>query len=665
MKDNNKICFISCVNNAAKYEECLKYIMALDIPDNYTIETISIIEANCMTEGYNAGMKDTDAKYKVYLHQDVFIINKNFIHDIIKLFMENEKIGLIGICGSKTIPEDAHWRNSSCRIGKVYKNYTGNMEVLTFNEVNNEYETVMALDGLIMATQYDLTWREDIFNGWYLYDLSQTLEFINAGYEVVVPRQEEPWCIHDCGIIKIGDEFQCYSNVFLENYSKTIDKLTEKRKNYKEPEMKNQNNNRKKNIVFVHLESLSSLTFNQYKNEMPALTNIMGQSITFENFYSTATSTLMAMKDLFHGNDFEMDNSVSIGDIAEANLDDNIFDVLYENEYKTLGITYPMPFEDAINERNIWSGLENKLIYKNDYNDFIDNIDNHIKNSGINNKPFALYVWDIRSHLEYSDLSKAKGENSLERIQLGYSCIDNTLGLLIKVLKENNVFDNTIIVGFGDHGDDYWTHGINCGLSHSIQPYTNIVATPAFIFDSQIQPTVNKDLVCLTDLKSSILFLLGIEHESKFIHSGKNIFLENNKYVFSRNLLANQKNHSSVEGLKKAYSITSKDYHLIVSDSGLEMYAHKMDPTNHNNLLSFFNFSNEGEIIFTKRGAMHTHFTNFMGADQIEDIYINFILMYQKLKERVLVKNNFITTHEKNLFDMLNFRKVKERNFMW
>ena len=36
-----------------------------------------------MTSGYNNAMKKTDAKYKVYLHQDVFILNHNFLMDIL------------------------------------------------------------------------------------------------------------------------------------------------------------------------------------------------------------------------------------------------------------------------------------------------------------------------------------------------------------------------------------------------------------------------------------------------------------------------------------------------------------------------------------------------------------------------------------------------------
>ena len=77
--DNKKIAFIICVNNMQYYEECLRYIQELEVPDGYSTDILCIQEADSMTQGYNGGMQASDAKYKVYLHQDTFILNRNFI----------------------------------------------------------------------------------------------------------------------------------------------------------------------------------------------------------------------------------------------------------------------------------------------------------------------------------------------------------------------------------------------------------------------------------------------------------------------------------------------------------------------------------------------------------------------------------------------------------
>ena len=86
--DNRKIAFIICVNNNRLYSEAEIYIRNLNIPEGFKIEIIPIFNAESMTSGYNSVMKRNNAKYKVYLHQDLFIINKNFIFDILDCKMK-------------------------------------------------------------------------------------------------------------------------------------------------------------------------------------------------------------------------------------------------------------------------------------------------------------------------------------------------------------------------------------------------------------------------------------------------------------------------------------------------------------------------------------------------------------------------------------------------
>lgn len=220
--NNNKICFISCINNQQLYSEALYYINQLEIPEGYEIECISIENAESMTKGYNEAMKASDAKYKVYLHQDVYIINKSFIKDMLNIFKSNEKVGMLGVVGAKIIPTSGIWWESKKKYGKVYDSHTGQIELLSFDEVTGLYETVQAVDGFFMVTQYDIPWREDIFDGWYFYDISQCIEFKKSGYEVAIPKQKIPWVIHDCGIVNDQKGYEDYRRLFLDEYSKDI-----------------------------------------------------------------------------------------------------------------------------------------------------------------------------------------------------------------------------------------------------------------------------------------------------------------------------------------------------------------------------------------------------------------------------------------------------------
>lgn len=194
MVDENKICFIICANNELFYEECVKYIRWLEVPDGMEVELMEIREASSMTGGYNEGMRSSNARYKVYMHQDVFIINKYFIYDITSIFKSNEKIGLIGLIGSIKVPESGvMW--SGNRVGNWSKIIP--WEGYRYDMEKDGWWEVEGVDGLLMATQYDIPWREDLFDGWDFYDLSQSFEMRKRGYRVVVPVHKRFWHLHD------------------------------------------------------------------------------------------------------------------------------------------------------------------------------------------------------------------------------------------------------------------------------------------------------------------------------------------------------------------------------------------------------------------------------------------------------------------------------------
>ena len=70
-------------------------------------------------------------------------------------------------------------------------------------DMKEEDTIVEAVDGLLIATQYDIPWREDLFKHFDFYDVSQSFEMRRAGYKVLVPYQETPWVIHDSSFAKL------------------------------------------------------------------------------------------------------------------------------------------------------------------------------------------------------------------------------------------------------------------------------------------------------------------------------------------------------------------------------------------------------------------------------------------------------------------------------
>ena len=86
-------------------------------------------------------------------------------------------------------------------------------------EPEGAYVEVEAADGLFLAMQYDIPWRDDLFTGWHLYDTSQCKEFARRGYKTVVPNQEEGfWCIHFPKEKPLAPEYKIYQKAFLREY---------------------------------------------------------------------------------------------------------------------------------------------------------------------------------------------------------------------------------------------------------------------------------------------------------------------------------------------------------------------------------------------------------------------------------------------------------------
>lgn len=230
MLNDNKIAFIICANNDLYLEECIWYIDRLHIPSGYEVNIICITDAKSMAQGYNAAMKSSDAKYKVYLHQDVFIRNACFLDEILGIFESGREIGMIGVVGGNNLPADGvvycAWN-----IGSVYcSNLAKTISVLYHQDRKCSWLEADAIDGMLMVTQYDIVWREDLSLGWDFYDISQSLEFVRRGYKIAVPFQASPWCLHDSGHSKLihYDEarkqiLKEYKEFFTEDFKPFVD----------------------------------------------------------------------------------------------------------------------------------------------------------------------------------------------------------------------------------------------------------------------------------------------------------------------------------------------------------------------------------------------------------------------------------------------------------
>jgi hypothetical protein len=208
-RDPHGIAVVTCVNNGTQYNICLRYVDALQIPSGYTVEKIAVLGAASMAEGYQRAMEASTARYKIYIHQDVYLIHRGLLHELVTLFRTYPRLGLVGVVGPTRLPATGIWWVNNLRhcYGRLWEYYlpTGlpaslffKRRVLHFSRFRSfvgDYMPAAAVDGLFLATQYDLPWINPL-GGFELYEQVQALEFINAGLEVGIARQEAIWCLH-------------------------------------------------------------------------------------------------------------------------------------------------------------------------------------------------------------------------------------------------------------------------------------------------------------------------------------------------------------------------------------------------------------------------------------------------------------------------------------
>lgn len=215
MSDVNKIHFIICYNDEISMQECMRYLSFLHVPDGMETEVIGIAGAESVASAYQAAMCESDAAYKVYLRQDVLITNKYFISDIIQAFQDNPEFGMLGVLGSSRILQDAdYWGQWDTGMAQCYSSFE---QYRTKWYHPKEIKPVAAVCGILIATRYDLPWREDLLPGSYFYDIAQSVEFQKAGYQTGIVSQETAWCSYR-DVQRKAKQYEADRKVFCMEY---------------------------------------------------------------------------------------------------------------------------------------------------------------------------------------------------------------------------------------------------------------------------------------------------------------------------------------------------------------------------------------------------------------------------------------------------------------
>ena len=392
------------------------------------------------------------------------------------------------------------------------------------------------------------------------------------------------------------------------------------------------------NLLILHLESITRHSLAAFEASFPNLRRLMCDALVFDNFFSSATSTLMAITYLFHGNDFEFDTNSEFDGIRPTGNTRNLFSILKDRGYDTHFICLNGFHTSGDMGFTAWPDDLPPVWGTNDFPTLFRRFDELTDTA-----PFAIYAWDLVTHIEHSLALAPFSSSFTDQLRQACGVADDAIGELMAILQRKKLLDKTTIVIFGDHGDDYWTHGFKGGMVHATEPYTQITWTPLAIRDPELAPGTSTNLASTIDIAPTCLALLGIEESGGFRHGGLNLLTQSQEIVFSQNFTANQPDNRKL-GVTKAFAATDDTYVLLASSRGLEMYSYRLDIGNHCNLLQFFDIGPDGELALQARPDAAAHFkaalTNNPRA--VASITERFRALHEALSARIAAKRAYI-----------------------
>jgi glucan phosphoethanolaminetransferase (alkaline phosphatase superfamily) len=281
-----------------------------------------------------------------------------------------------------------------------------------------------------------------------------------------------------------------------------------------------------RNVVVIHLESTGARYLRPYgaaKDPMPHLTELARQGILFENAYTTYPETIRSFFAVqcstfpaldTKAQDYEQLSTPGLAQIlAEAGYHTGLFhsgrfmylgmeSVIRNRGYQTL--------EDAGDiggERESSFGIDEPSTVRRILN-WIDSIPP--------DRPFLVTYLPIAGHHPYSARGPFPDDGEINRYRNALHEADEALGQLVDGLRQRGLFENTLFVIFGDHGEAFGQHAGNYGHTLFIYdenlrvPY--IVAAPGLIRD----PVRIKRIASLIDTAPTILELLGLTVPSEY-----------------------------------------------------------------------------------------------------------------------------------------------------
>jgi len=306
------------------------------------------------------------------------------------------------------------------------------------------------------------------------------------------------------------------------------------------------------NVVLISIDTLRADHLSAYgygKTTSPNIDEFARENIFFENAYSTSAWTLPSHYSIFTGK--YPSNSIVIYPGFANTFGRNhttLTEVLKSNGYET----YAFTGGGYVSARLGFGQGFDKFVSKGrrfEYNSdpLFEWMSNHNQS-----KKFFLFIHGFNTHEPYDPPQHLKTKfinvteipsecegivfSENESLKNKSNCIDADGGIdylisqydaeifyadaiirdIFSVLRQNNLYNNSIIIITSDHGEEFMDHG---DMGHVKTLYQELVKVPLIIRVPGVEPRVVNHTVSNLDLMPTVLDVLGISYNPSGMHA--------------------------------------------------------------------------------------------------------------------------------------------------
>jgi hypothetical protein len=245
------------------------------------------------------------------------------------------------------------------------------------------------------------------------------------------------------------------------------------------------NNFLSKNILLIHVDGLrvnrfGAFNHQYYRNLTPNLDSFSVYSSVFDHAFAAGSSTHASLHPMR-----AMSYSHNMNKIDMLDLD---------RISSQLGLTYHN-FYDTLLASNGDNEITDKLIQYFD-----------------NNEPQSFMYWIYYGGPHYPNISHGYGfgNSIIDLYDEDVKYTDIQLSRLLKYLDSNNYLENTMVIIYGDHGEELFDHG---SRFHGVSLYNELINVPLLIYVPDQKGNHFSLGVSLIDIFPTIFDYLGVDVE--------------------------------------------------------------------------------------------------------------------------------------------------------